>query len=246
MDTLKQTMDSVTAQTFLPHEYIIMDGGSTDGTVEFARTHGAATHVISESDKGIADAFNKGIALATGDWIGIINSDDWYAENAFAQVEKHAAHADIIHGHVQYWQGNIQKEEFIPHQDKLHLEMTLNHPSVFVKKELYVKHGFFDPAYKYAMDYELLLRFLKHSYRFVDTHEIMANMRYGGASDTYWYKGYYEVAQAKMRHLGKHHWALGYFVWQVTRKMGSKALEHLGCKRLLHYYREHFSTMKKR
>ncbi len=245
MATLKQTMDSVAMQSFPPHEYIIVDGGSTDGTVEFAKAHGAATHIISEPDKGIADAFNKGISLAKGEWIGIINSDDWYAESTFDEVEKHAGQADIVHGHIQYWQNNKPKAEFIPHEDTLHLEMTLNHPSVFARKEVYVKYGLFDPNYKYAMDYELLLRFFKCSCRFVNTHTVMAHMRLGGASDVHWCAAYYESARAKIHHFGHPIPNMGYFLWQVLRGFGRRIFEKIGLHVLVRKYRKSFSVMRK-
>ncbi len=243
--TLRQTMDAVALQTFAPHEYIIIDGGSTDGTVEFAKAHGAATHVISEPDEGIADAFNKGIALATGDWIGIINSDDWYEENAFSQVEKYCENADIIHGNLQFWQDDKPKEVFVPQQDKLHLEMTINHPTVFVKKELYTKYGLFDLSYKYAMDYELILRFLKHNCNFVNTHTVLANMRYGGASDVHWCAAYSEAAQAKKQHLGNVAQANIYLFWQIIRGFSRRFLQKMGLEKLVKMYRKKFSVVKK-
>ncbi len=246
--TLKQTMDSVATQRFPAYEYIIIDGASNDGTAEFAKAHGAATHVISQKDAGIADAFNKGIALATGDWIGIINSDDWYAEDTFtlfAKALKENPHADIIHGKVQYWQDNTRTEIYAPSQAKLHLEMTLNHPSVFVRRQVYERLGTFNTAYKYAMDYELLLRFLTHGCIFVTVDAVLAHMRYGGASDRYWYKAYMESARAKKVYYGFPLKCYTYLCWQIMRTGLRNTLERLGMHGIIAAVRKNMSIMKK-
>ena len=245
--TLKQTMLSVAEQKLPPFEYIIMDGASKDETLEIAKKYGA-THVISEPDKGIADAFNKGIKIAQGDWIGIINSDDWYAEKTLelvVQAIEQNPDADIIHGHVQYWQDNKPTEVFIPRQDKLIKEMTINHPSVFVKKAVYERLGTFDKSYKYAMDYELLLRFWQAGCKFVALDTVIANMRYGGASDRYWYKAYIESAKAKKAHIGNPINANLYCMWQIIRGGIRRFLEKIGLQGMISFFRKYFSIMRK-
>src|ERR1044072_3693479 len=96
---LEQTINSVLAQTFTDIEYIIIDGGSTDGSVGIIKKYeGQLSYWISEKDKGIADAFNKGITRATGEIIGLINADDWYEPDTVRLVVEHMQDADIVFG----------------------------------------------------------------------------------------------------------------------------------------------------
>jgi glycosyltransferase involved in cell wall biosynthesis len=246
--SLKRTLDSVAAQTLQPYEYIIMDGGSTDGTVEMARQHPAVTKLISEKDKGIADAFNKGIALATGDIIGIINADDWYAEDALERVERAMqGGADVAHGIMQYWEGNIAKAIFYPNFSALHKEMTLNHPTVFVRRQVYLECGSFDLSYNYAMDYELLLRFKVRGKQFVQiAGGVVSNMALGGISDLRWAGAYKESRQAKIVHLHNPTNAWLYYCWQIVRTATRRALQKAGIDGLVQLWRNWFSIMGKK
>ena len=243
--TIGRTLRSLEAQAYPNLEYIVVDGASTDDTLEAVRQSPAVTRWISEPDKGIADAFNKGVSLARGEWIGILNADDWYERDAIATAMAAPDQADLIHGAVRYWDGDAPREVYHPRQDRLHLEMTINHPSVFVRRSLYERLGGFDPAYRYAMDYELILRFLAAGARFVQLEAVLANMSYGGASDAHWRGAALECARAKSAHLGSPLTAGAYCGWQIARGGARRALEKLGLRGLIRAFRKRFSVVPK-
>jgi len=201
-NTLLRTLESVRIQTVQPYEYIVIDGYSTDNSLNIIKNHPSVTKFISEKDSGIADAFNKGITLCTGDIICIINADDWYEADALEKVTEAFSEnsVDIFHGALQYWDKCKKIECFYPNYSMLHKEMTLNHPTVFIRKSVYDKYGVFDTSYKYAMDYELLLRFHKNGAQFKQSDAVIANMSCNGISDKYWLSAYFEVAKAKYKY----------------------------------------------
>ena len=246
--TIERTLQSVMAQTYAPIEYIVIDGASTDATLDKVKACPAVTSWVSESDNGIADAFNKGLALARGEWIGILNADDWYEANTVETIVRAADGADIIHGPVCYWDGETPKEVYYPNQDALCREMSLNHPSVFVRRSVYETAGGFDVSYKIAMDYELLLRLFVAGYRFRATAEgILANMQFGGMSDTHWHKGLFDVLRAKNTHFPAR-WLSNhiYFCMQLLRGHIRRVLEKMGLTTFVRWFRERYSPMVKR
>src|SRR5450432_1041994 len=131
---LEQTIQSVLDQTYSNLQYIIIDGGSTDQTINIIKKYEKDIYFwISEKDKGISDAFNQGIARATGDIIGIINADDWYEPTAIERVAGEMCEADICYGDNQLWKH--ERSEIIQKGNLklLSKEMTINHPTVFMK-----------------------------------------------------------------------------------------------------------------
>ena len=139
---IEKTIQSVLSQTYSPIEYIIIDGGSTDKTVDIIKKYN--DHIAywrSEKDNGISEAFNKGLSRAAGDIIGIINADDWYETDTIEKVVADFGNTDIIYGDLQIW--NKEKKDFIQKGDHglLAKEMTVNHPTVFIKKDCYKKMG---------------------------------------------------------------------------------------------------------
>ena len=245
-DTIERTLQSVTAQTYPHIEYIVIDGASTDGTVEMVRACSAVTTWISEADKGIADAFNKGLARASGEWVGILNADDWYEPETVARVIGAIKDADIVHGAVRYWEGDKPREVYYPCQAKLTREMTINHPSVFVRRSVYEAEGGFDPAYRLAMDYELMLRLYVKGYRFKELgNTVLANMSHGGASDRCWAQAFWEAARAKLRHLSSPASTWAYCGWQLIRGSIRRVCERLGFERIVRRARKHISPMRK-
>lgn len=185
--TIEQTIKSVIGQQDADFEYIIIDGKSKDRTLEIIeRYRDNISIIISEPDHGIYDAMNKGIALATGDIIGIINSDDWYEPDVFGMVRKCFAESDaeVIYGRLNLIDANGESEVLIPGDiEKLRYEMEIPHPTVFVKKEIYKKYKTFQMKYKIAADYDLMLRLYVGGVKFRCLDKVMANFRLGGISD---------------------------------------------------------------
>ena len=192
--TIEDTIRSVLRQNYKNIEYIIVDGGSTDGTLAIlARYQGKISKCISEPDKGIYDAMNKGIKLATGDVIGFLNSDDFYAgERVIQQIAEaiQAGNADCCYGDLEYVAGNnlnktIRKWKSQPYEEGL-FEKGWHppHPTFFVKKSVFDKYGGFDLRYDIGADYELMLRFLKkYGVRSCYIPDVLVKMRTGGKSN---------------------------------------------------------------
>lgn len=185
--TIERTIQSVLAQKNVDVEYIIVDGKSTDGTLDIVRKYGdGIAKVISEKDKGISDAFNKGIRAATGDVVGIINSDDRLKEGALEHLAKvMKPETDVLFGHgIRDFQDGTGKRYCTdPDPDKLYESMTMVHPAVFIRRQAYEKYGLFDLSYRYIMDRELLLRFLRSGAVFQYDDFYYAFYSMGGVSD---------------------------------------------------------------
>jgi len=245
--TLADTLKSVIGQDYPFIEYIVLDGGSTDSSLEIIKNYEQnISYWQSGKDKGISDAFNKGIEKATGEFIGIINSDDWYEERAVSSMIANANNADVLYGDMRYWKEGKPDYVFKATHTLLHQEMTINHPTTFVRRLFYTeKVGLFNVGYKYAMDYELMLRLQKAGARFVYIPAVLANMRLDGASDTRWLDAYKEVKQAKIDNGIPRKVANRYFYQQVTRTFLSKTFRKIGLEGLVSWYRKHFSMIKK-
>ena len=161
-DTIEHTIISVINQSYKNIEYIIIDGGSTDGTLEIIRKYEEyISYWVSEPDKGIYDAMNKGIKAATGEIIAFINSDDWYADGAVKTVvEKfRETNADAVHAIVKLVKNGNIVGEFgrNPKLEDFFCKMVIPHPATFVRASV-VKEELFDTSYKIAADYDLLLK----------------------------------------------------------------------------------------
>jgi glycosyltransferase involved in cell wall biosynthesis len=244
--TIRKTIESVANQTVLPFEYIIIDGGSTDGTLQIIKEYGTLiTKIISEKDAGISDAFNKGIRLASGDVVGILNADDWYEPTTLQLVQKNSMKGDVFHGKIQYWRGGQKDYLAEGNHYLLEKEMTIHHPTVFVKKSVYDALGNFKLDYHYAMDYELMLRFYVHNIRFVYIEEVLANMSFDGASDKNWKKAIKESYRAKTENRLPITTSKTYYWKQLTRTFVARNFTKMGLKILLNIYRKNFSIIKK-
>jgi glycosyltransferase involved in cell wall biosynthesis len=248
---LAQTIDSVLNQRYPALEYIIVDGGSTDNSLDIIRANEhRIDYWVSEPDKGISDAFNKGIGLARGEWVGLINADDWYEDGAVERAMQLAGTADVVYGNLQCWEDGQKDYLFTGNHQMLPLEMTLNHPTVFARRRLYEAWGGYRQDYKIAMDYELLLRFYTQGARFAYVNHCLAHMRLEGVSDRKWIEGFREVNRAKDQHLGKRLAHGLYFYKQVGFTFVSRQLKDAGKRvklfaTLLRLYRKHLAPVKK-
>ena len=173
-ETIAMTINSVLAQTYSNIEYIIIDGGSTDKTIDIIRQyepmfHGEM-HWISEPDQGIYDAMNKGIAMASGDIIGMLNADDFYSANDILEkvVTAFVEHEDIdgVYGDVHFVRPNNLTQTIRYYSSKSFTRSKMKfglmpaHPSVYLKKDVYNRLGNFNIKYKIAADFDLLLRYI--------------------------------------------------------------------------------------
>lgn len=188
--TIRQTIESVLNQTYDNIEYIVVDGKSKDGTIniidEYIPKFGGRMIVISEKDQGIYDAMNKGINHATGELVGIINSDDWYEKDAVEKmVEKYISiNKDvIIYGALRYILDE-EEESVRYYSHKFLKERMISHPTCFVSKEIYNRLGVFDLNYRIIADYDFMLRAFESNILFEGIREIVANFRIGGTSNT--------------------------------------------------------------
>jgi glycosyltransferase involved in cell wall biosynthesis len=214
--TIADTLKSVQSQTYKDIEYIVVDGNSRDGTIEIVKQFldsakdvsqdasqdsekdisqdtGVVKKFLCERDKGIYDAMNKGLAMATGEVIGVLNSDDFYCSNDVIEEVVRAFqqnNTDCLYGDLNYvdpidtskivrkWRsGSFRKQNFLK-------GWMPPHPTFFVRKSCYDKFGKFDTQFKSAADYELMLRFLfKESCSAVHLPKVMIHMRAGGVSN---------------------------------------------------------------
>ena len=244
---IEQAMLSVLNQTYSNIEYIIVDGGSKDGTISIINKYrNRVDQFVSEKDRGISDAFNKGIGMASGELIGILNADDWYEKDAVAEVVKHSANAEVIYGDMQFWNDDAPDFVVKGNHALLEHEMTINHPTVFVKKSSYEKLGLFDESFKCAMDYDMLLRLKVNGSRFVYIPRVLANMRWGGFSDAKWMIGCKETLDIKNKYLPKRKFMNHlYFYKHVLAISIPKFLTRIHLDPIVKMYRSRFSKMKK-
>jgi glycosyltransferase len=193
-NTIEDAIKSVLSQNYSDIEYIVVDGASSDGTVEVIKKHEDKISIfVSEKDKGIYDGLNKGVELATGDIIGFLHSDDIYAdENIISEVveafEKN--NTDSIYGDLVY----VDKEDtnkvfrYWKSGDYSFKKLTNGwmppHPTFFVKKEFYDRYGKFDLSFGIAADYDFMLRMLG-KYKITTSYlpKVLYKMRVGGASN---------------------------------------------------------------
>ena len=189
--TLERTIQSVLAQAYPNIEYIVVDGGSTDGTVELLKRYeDRIDHWVSERDKGIYDAMNKGVTLCAGTWVALINADDWYEPGAVQRVMdavRSKPLVNVVHGDIWiHYAGGGRKLKYAKRNGFLlkYWEMVLNHPSFFVRRSFY--HGRpFRTDLKIGGDHHWTLRaWMEDRDGFLYVPEALANFSAGGASMT--------------------------------------------------------------
>lgn len=194
-DFIETCIKSVLAQTYQDKEYIVIDGGSTDGTLEIIKqSQSGITKLISEKDNGIYDAMNKGISHATGDVIGILNADDFYPSSeilekiaeVFNKGNIESCYGDLMYVDsedtdkvIRYWQSGPYDVH------KFYQGWMPPHPTFFLRRSVYEKYGFFNLNLGSAADYEMMLRLLlKHRISTTYIPEVLVKMRVGGISNS--------------------------------------------------------------
>lgn len=166
--TIEKTLKSIESQSYDNIEHIIVDGGSHDNTLEICNSFPHISKIISEPDKGVYDAFNKGLNIATGDVIGFLNADDtFYNENSIQDIVDAFSNneTDIVYGNLEY----VNKEGKVirnwisrPYEKGLVKKAWMPaHPTFYCKKEVYDRLGGYNDSFKIAGDFELCLRFLE-------------------------------------------------------------------------------------
>ena len=192
-ETIEQTITSISSQVYKSFEHIIIDGGSTDGTLDVIKNNGNLAKLVSEPDRGMYDALNKGINVSSGDVIGFLNGDDFYAHDQVLKMIRDVCeqqNVDSCYGDLQYvWNHNTNKVirywKSSPYaQGKFKHGWMPPHPTFFVKREIYEKYGQFNTDFQIAADYELMVRFLE-KYRISTSYipEVLIRMRVGGMSN---------------------------------------------------------------
>lgn len=194
--TIRDTLESIKHQDYTNIEYIIIDGGSTDDTLKILDEYiGMITILVSEQDKGLYDAMNKGIALSNGDVIGILNSDDLYQDskviNEVMGEFKNNSELDILYGNLVYVKSDDTNKVIRNWISKKYYSQFFEnsnvppHPSLFVRRKVYSEAGLFDLDFKIAADYEFMLRiFKKNNFNSKYLNRLIVRMRLGGASNS--------------------------------------------------------------
>lgn len=193
-ETIKDAIDSVLNQTYKDIEYIIIDGASSDGTVDIVKSYGdKITKFVSKSDKGIYDGLNKGVSLVAGDIIAFLHSDDIYASDDIIQKVadefKNDSSLDGVYGDLIYTPKNDttkilrywKSQDF--NKSLLAKGWMPAHPTLFLKKEVYEKYGKFDLDFKIAADYDFMLRVLSAGINVQYLPHVLYKMRVGGESN---------------------------------------------------------------
>jgi glycosyltransferase involved in cell wall biosynthesis len=186
-------MESVLNQDYPHIEHIVVDGGSTDGTLDIIRSYPHVARLVSEQDEGLYDAINKGIRMASGEVVGILNSDDFFPDRSV--MSKIAAainreNVDAVFGDIAFVRpGNLERvvrlyssKKFTPR--KFAYGYMPAHPSFYARKSCFERFGYYQKDYQIAADYELVMRFIyRHKISYAYIPEILVYMRTGGMSN---------------------------------------------------------------
>jgi glycosyltransferase involved in cell wall biosynthesis len=247
LPALRRTVESVLAQGYPALEYWVVDGASTDGTPAYLdQLAQRGVRTLSEPDRGISDAMNKGLRLATGEWVAHLHADDEYLPGALAAVAEHARPGvDVLCGWLVKRE-RVGETVYRADPSRLDAEMTVNHPATFVRRELFERLGGFDGAYPNAMDYELFLRFAAAGARFAVIPRPLARMAHGGQSEKDVGRTLAECRAIRRRHSrSAWHRSEIFHRWLLARFVAREALQGAGLGAVVAWYRRRFATLKK-
>jgi len=194
--TIRDTLDCIAAQDYPDIEHLIIDGVSKDATLAIVAEYPHVARVICEPDKGLYDAMNKGVQAASGEVIGILNSDDFYPHpqvisRVVALMEKTGAdalYADLDYVDAENTDVIVRSWKSQPYHQRLFQQGWMPpHPTFFVRRGVYEQYGGFNTQLRFAADYELMLRFLlRHGVSVCYLPEVVTKMRMGGLSNAAW------------------------------------------------------------
>jgi len=245
---LRSTVESVLGQGYPGLEYWIVDGASTDGTPEYLGSlAGRGVRFVSEPDRGIADAMNKGALLSTGEWIAHLHAGDSYLPGALAAVGAAArkGEADVICGAI--WKEE-ERGRTLYHPDPRHLplDMTIHHAATWTRRSVFERLGGFDPRYPNAMDYDFFLRAHAVGARFAVLPQPLASMAKGGQSERSLWVTMRETHAIRRRVLAR---GMGrspaYLAWVLARGWGRRALQRVGLGGFVDWFRRRFALARK-
>lgn len=228
--TIERTIDSIHAQEGVDFEHVVIDGGSTDGTVELVRARlRPGDWLLSEPDRGISDALNKGVAVAMGDCIQFVHADDWLAEGQLARslAALEESKADFVFGDLLFHERGASS--FLYRGDPSYAATirrrmpSLNHPTVLARRACFERIGLFDLRYRCAMDYDWFLRLHLAGGVGAYVPDLCGNMNHDGVSNRRWARTMREVAAIATAH-GRHPATAQAEMWYQIAKIGAGRL----------------------
>ena len=218
-DLLEITINSVLSQSYNNIEYIIIDGNSSDGTQQIVSKYLQKINFICEPDNGLYFAMNKGIKLATGQLIGLINAGDWYESSAIEEVVQiyEKLRPDVINGHLAIYNLNEPIDFVVKPNDpyKNFYNFSFLHPTCFIQKKVYDKFGYYDEKFRLCADKELFMRLTQGKVKYYTIPKVIAHMSMGGLSDEHAWEAMGEAIQIN-RFYGQK--VLPLF-WTMTRRV---------------------------
>ena len=236
---------SVLAQSYRPIDYVVIDGGSVDGTVDVIASFGdRITHWVSEPDRGISHAFNKGLAASTAPYVGFLNADDWLEADQIEQavLALESRRADFVFGDLAYHHPDGRLLHLIkgdPHYGaRIQSRMpALNHPTMLVKRTVFDAIGGFDERYRIAMDYDWVLRAHLAGFKGCHAPGVLGHMTLDGTSDRRFVQGLAEVRTIAMDHgqSGAKAWPL--FIGRVMKGIAQRLMQHYAPSSLYRFVR---------
>ncbi len=203
--TIEKTIRSVIAQNYDDLEYIIIDGGSVDGTLDIIEKYKDKISLyISEPDNGIYDAMNKGLERATGDIFAFLNGDDYYSDNVLKGVNQYfeTSNADLVSGNIYLCANGISRKAIFDksNREKMFFETIYPHPALFAKKELYIKYGGFDMSYQIAADIDWVMKVCLNGANVLCVEDYFTYFSDGGVSFRKRYKALEEQYQVALKY----------------------------------------------
>lgn len=227
--TIRKTFDSIINQTNQDFEYIVIDGASSDNTVQLIKDFSESGkfkgvfRYISEPDEGIYDAMNKGINIASGQYVALLNSDDWYEESVINTLHEEILNnpdVDIFYGFIRLIKDS---KEYMVRRNNYDFIMEgkglIQHPTCFVKKSAYKDVGCFDTSYRVCADQDLMIRMVKAGKKYKGVDSVITNFSMAGVSYNYDFTR--EVLTFKLKHniISRSDYIVRLFLYGLKRVM---------------------------